>query len=228
MALVAVASGCGRFGFESQSASSDGSTGDAAASSDGVPGFDARTSVPDAPPGTVFAPTSADTCIKGIDATTHGADPESLVGRNANNGVNMWTLLQFDLPVPAGSTVSAATLRLYQTSSLGASVMGIEVYRLTQAWDEASADWSHASTGVTWPGGGAIAPTVYATIEVAPGAYGYYDWDVTALVNEWLAGTPNFGIELEYATQPPTGNFVAFATREHATAALRPQLLVTP
>lgn len=182
----------------------------------------------DAAAGTLLPATAADTYVLGIDTTPNGLDADLKVGRNSGNGNNLYALLQFDLSTITQGTISTVTLRLYQYSSLGIGTMGVEVYRLTQQWDEATASWDEASTGVTWSGGGPVAAQIYAVTSVPLGALGYFDWDVTTLVNEWLAGTTNQGIELRYETQPAAGTYVMFASRQHATAAWRPQLLVTP
>jgi disaggregatase-related protein len=237
--VCVLAAACGRYGFTAPSAASDSGgsgTGDAArdapnGGSGSGSGSDGGvvTMPPDAAAGTLLPVPAQDTYIKGIDTTTHGSDAVMYVGRYSGNGTNLCPLEQFDLTgLPA--SVTKATLRLYQSASVGSSAMNIRVNRVTQAWSEASATWSLASTGVNWTTpGGTIDTTNFAILTITPGALGYYDWDITTLVNGWLAGTyPNYGIELNYQTQPPTGNYIGFATRDATTATQRPQLLVTP
>ena len=87
-----------------------------------------------------------------------------------------------------------------------------------------------ASTGVAWTsgGGGTVASTTYGSLTITPGAYGFYDFDVTTLVSDWLAGATNDGLLLDPGSQPPTGDYIGFATRENSNAAWHPQLLITP
>lgn len=235
--LVGLVGACGRWGFspavDGAAATGDGATGDGAGSSasdagSNGPPADAPTAVPDAPAGTQLPPPTADTYIKGIDNTTHGSDLMTYVGRYSGNGTNMFVLLHFDLTGVASCT--QATLRLYQYTSVGTTAFVVRTKRLTQAWDEATATWGNAATGTAWTsgGGGTVATTTYSSQTITPGGYGFYDFDVTQMVNDWLAGNPNDGILIDPGTQPPPGNYIGFATRENSTAAWHPQLLITP
>lgn len=214
--LLLALTACGRFGFQTEHV-------------DGVSPDSGANQIPiDAAPGTILPPCIADTYVQGIDTTPNGANIDLQCGRSSGSGNNLYTLFWFDLSA-ATTPVTTATLRLYQYSSVGTISLNFQVYRITQTWDEATADWDHASSGVTWPIGGAVDPTVYVTMPVQLGSYGYYDWDVTTLVNEWITGTqPNYGLELQYDVQPPTGSVAVFASREHPTVAWRPQLLLAP
>ncbi len=235
---MAMLAACGRWGFSPApgdgatgdavtTMTGDGSGGDGGAMPDG-PLADAPTVAPDAPAGTQLPPPNADTYIKGIDNTTHGSDLMTYVGRYSGNGTNMFVLLKFDLT--GVTTCTQATLRLYQYTSVGTTAFVVRTKQLTQAWDEATATWADASTGTAWTsgGGGTVAATTYSSQTITPGAYGFYDFDVTQMVKEWLAGTTNDGILLDPGTQPPPGNYIGFATRENSTAAWHPQLLITP
>jgi hypothetical protein len=251
LGLMTVLGGaCGRFGFEEppgiggsaglddaqlgDTSLGDANIDDAESPADASsPTMFADASSPtmpaDAAPGTVLPSTLADTYLNGIDATPNGGDPDVRCGRNSGSGSNLWALWWFDLNGLPTQPVTSATLRVYQYESVGTLALGFEIYRVTQAWDEASADWNNASSTTSWPSGGAIATTIYATRTVQLGALGYYDWDITTLVNEWLTGAfPNYGLQMRYVAQPPTGNYAVFASKEHATVAWRPQLLITP
>ena len=122
-------------------------------------------------------------------------------------------LYQFDLAsIPASATLVSATLRLWvRTGNYNA----VSVHRATQAWSEHSVTWAN-SGGVSHDGTaeGSFVPTQTGR---------YYDIDVTALVAEWRSGTANHGVLLKIAGN---NNEATFTSREWATAAERPQLVV--
>lgn len=172
----------------------------------------------------------ADTYLQGFGNGPFGSAMGLDIGRSQSGGNNLFALYQFDL-TGYSSPVTSATLVLYQYASAGTSAMTIEVHRVTQTWDEATATWANASTGTAWTsgGGGTYDSVVTAMVSITPGVYQAYTWDITALVNDWIANTvPNDGLELVYAVQPPVGNFVTFASRENTTTAQRPQLVIVP
>ena len=220
--IVVLATACGRIGFAVEGSST--STNDGATSRDG------NTTAVDAAPGTLLPATSADTYLKSLDSMPNGALQGLLCGRDSGNGNDIWTLLAFDLGAITQPQITTATLRLFQTGGVGTTTLAYQVYRVTEPWDEATADWSNRTATATWmTAGGTVAPTVYAMIDVPPDVFGYYDWNITQLVNQWLEGAfPNYGLELQYAIQPATGNYVLFASKDHPTVAWRPQLLITP
>ncbi|HSD90265.1 MAG TPA: DNRLRE domain-containing protein [Kofleriaceae bacterium] len=224
--VVVVLAGC-RIGFDD--AGGPLTVGDGGGSNN-APDAGQITTIPvDAAPGTLIPTLVADSYLMGTDNSPNGAEVFVNCGRNSGNGANMWGVWRFDLTSLPQQAVSNATLRLYQYSSVGTTTIAYEIYRITQTWDEASVDWTHASTGVTWPGGGAISTNTYATANVVLGTNGYYDWDVTTLANEWLTGAqPNDGLLMAYVSQPPPGSYAFFASNNHATAAWHAQLLITP
>ncbi len=234
MMFVVVAMACGRMGFDPTLRASDGATpGDGAAgdgaAGDGAPGdsrtLDGANALPaDAAPGTTVI--IADTYLQGVPTATHGSDVDLRAGRS-NSGANLLPLLQFDLSALPAPPVTRALLVLDQYAGTGSTAFALDAHRVTQAWTEADASWTSATATTTWAGG-TYASTVYATATVTPGVPGTTQWDITAMVNEWLTGTANDGVELVLQSQPPTNTYVQFASRDNATVAWRPQLVVTP
>ncbi len=172
--------------------------------------------------------TSADTFIKGLNGSNNGSDDELKVGRD-NGGPHLYSLLRFDVSsVPAGTAITSATLRLYQFDSNRSGNFNARAYRIDQDWTESGADWSTADGATAWSGGGGgtySAPPV-ATTSIEIGTDGWYEWDVTSLMQEWVDGiSPNYGIQITYDSVN-AGRNVSFASKEHSNAERRPQLVI--
>lgn len=123
------------------------------------------------------------------------------------------TLYQFSLAsIPSNQRVASATLRLWVT---GAETSTVSLYRVTQSWAEGS---------LTWANSGGVSHNATAVATFVPASSGrYYDIDVTGLVAQWRAGTANNGVITRLASNNSTATFTS---REWATAAQRPQLVV--
>lgn len=143
-------------------------------------------------------------------------------------------LVQFDLSsIPSCVTVSDARLRLRITAP-DTTLRTYEVHRLTASWTEGDGT---ASSGVTWStrdgstswmtaGGDFIAA---ATDAVATGtAAAFLEWNVTADVQAFLAGTAaNAGWLVKDDTESGTGVEFIFASKDNATVSHQPQLVLT-
>lgn len=179
--------------------------------------------------GVVTQPTSADTYIKGLDVTLHGSDIDVQVGR-ANGGPLIYGLVRFDLSsIPTNAIVISAKLRLYQYESNSSGTIAMGAHQVLQAWDEATATFNNASSGTPWTQGvgGTYNATAAATASVVIGTFGFYEWDLTALVQQWVSQSQaNYGVEL-MGPSLNQGQWVGFASRENATTSERPQLVVT-
>jgi hypothetical protein len=97
--------------------------------------------------------------------------------------------------VAPGSAIGTATVKVYCSNN---SVSALKIYRLTEAWSEAQANWNQRSSGLPWSNPGADGTGSHAALEL-PGdctATGWRTFDVTALVQEWSDGQPNYGFVL--------------------------------
>jgi hypothetical protein len=106
-------------------------------------------------------------------------------------------LVKFPLPsVPAGTTVTSASLRLYydQTHTTGLNNVPLEAHQATAAWDPTKATWNSAN-GIT----GALSGTATKAVGVV-GVWNSYT--VTSTVQGWLNGTsPNYGFVIKPANE---------------------------
>lgn len=131
----------------------------------------------------------------------------SVAGTNLGNSqfvIDNWVgnlraigLVEFDLSAYAGSTVTDAKFGLWHlfNGSLGTTY---NVFRVTSAWDENTVTFNSAPT---------IDALAVATLTIGDALSDVYrEWDLTALVNGWLAGTyANFGIWIEEVPIGGTG-----------------------
>jgi spore coat protein A len=203
-----------------------------------------------------FGATATLTAVK--DATIYadntsnanGAGIYMHVGSNAGGAIRR-ALVQFDLAsIPAGSTITAATLTLY--GSTGASnntaSTSIQIRKLTQSWSEGTGvppssggsgmaavagnvTWNRRTYNTTsWTNpGGTYSGTVTATASV-PEASGARNWtgaQVLADVQGWYTNSAtNFGWIL-IGDEDTDQTARRFSTRQNATVAERPKLVIT-
>jgi hypothetical protein len=146
-----------------------------------------------------------------LPVLNHGTESTTQLQSATANNARL--LVRFPLPaLPAYCQVTSATLRLYATSS--AAGRTIEVYRAAAAWTE---------TGVTWTN----QPTTTGSAVTATGAAGWVQWDVTDQVQSQYAGSDN-GFVVRDRDEGALGtNVQVYAAREDATAAHRPELVIT-
>ena len=159
------------------------------------------------------APPSADSFTNNSSPTTQITNYGDQNFLNVRSGYN--TYLQFNLaPVPTGTNVAKATLRLYVNSVVTAG--SFDVYQVNSAWTE---------SGLTYNNG--PAPGASATgsnpVSISPSSLNnFVVIDITTLVQEWVAGSvTNNGVVLQL--QGATGNF-AFDSKESDVSSHEPEL----
>lgn len=174
------------------------------------------------PNGTVTLNSTADTTIYENSSTTnYGSNTKFITGKdNSGPGRNYRSLVKFDIStLPAGATVTSATLRLYQESSVSTSTISIAAHKVTASWNENTVTWSSS-------GGGSYNATPLATANVTLGTTGWKEWILPAgLIHEWVDfPATHFGILLNSGGGKNTR--ADFSSRENATSPQRPQLVI--
>lgn len=87
--------------------------------------------------------------------------------------------------IPKTAKVTKATLRLYLESGSGEEKVCMSLHRVMQSWHELTINASNQPPYAEWPNA-----THYVDKTV-----GWKSWDVTSLVQSWVAGTdPNYGV----------------------------------
>ena len=180
------------------------------------------------------------------DWYNYGAATNLRVG-TAANGVVHRPLLAFDLrDIPAGASVSSATMTLwYPATNAPTNQAGreIKLRRVTRAWEEgkgtypgqcdgSGADWNETQGGVHWTDGGGDMDGVSDFILPFKSrtTAGTDSFTVTSLVQEWVNGTaPNHGVLLRLNNEaiPTDSPYFDYYSDDAADSSLRPRLTVT-
>lgn len=132
--------------------------------------------------------------------------------------------------LPAGAVVTSATLSLYYFQNLiGAITLSTYVHRLTKAWAEATSNWNVADTGDPWATAGgdydAVADAGPVSIDTTAGEW--IDYNITALVQEWVAGTANHGVIFLTDSTGGVNNQRKVYSSDYLTdGTLRPKLVI--
>jgi hypothetical protein len=120
---------------------------------------------------------------------------------------NERSLVEFDLStVPAGSNIRSARLELNAAGTSSPSQQ-LDVHHITAPWTE---------SGVTWSNQPTYSGTADAFIQGGT-LGGWKAWDVTSVVQAWVAGTyPNYGFLVKSNLETGTSsNGYIIATREY-------------
>ncbi len=166
-------------------------------------------------------PVEADAYVDESDRNGNfGTAGTMLVGKsNAGGGKLYHAVLRFDLSsIPPGSTVSSATLRLYQTSASGGpGNLTMHLYHANTAWSELGVTWNNLTDG----------GVQHASTYIDVGITDWFEWNLPpGLIHEWIDGiTPNDGVVIK-PVNPKKGEVVNFASREYGLPDLKPQLIV--
>jgi len=169
---------------------------------------------------------AVDTMIRGAEAALNYASVIEVNADTDSAGGPSHALFRFDdiIGVGAGkiatnSTIVSATLRLYSNDDGN----GGGLHPMLLAWDDTVVTWAGS-----FGGDGVQADDIEATLLADGNAAANspdtdVDFDVTATLQAWADGATNNG----WALLPNGTNGFRLATAESATAANRPELLVT-
>jgi hypothetical protein len=129
------------------------------------------------------------------------------------------SFLRFNLAgIPANATVASAVLRLNLQSLEGGGGAQIELRRVLASWTSATLTWNNQPP--------MAAPVAMATVGTTLGAD--YTWPVTGLVQDWVSGQyANDGLSLRIASETAATAIRTFASANHSTTSIRPELVVT-
>jgi hypothetical protein len=169
-----------------------------------------------------------DTILRENDANVNYGSGLSLLIYNYPPGTRH-TLLKFDLTsIPAGSTITAATLGL---NCSDASASTIQMRKLLRIWVELQATWNIYSTGNSWTTAGGISDgndrSATITASTAISGTGWKTWSDDQLITDIQAmidGGANNGWHFQNSSDPNV--YPAFVSSD-GTDGSRPYLSVT-
>jgi PQQ-like domain len=173
--------------------------------------------------------------VRGADATINQASPNANSGGAAtltvesNNGAsNQRAIVQFDLSLLPNVAIKQALLIMHATASTtNGFPRTYGAYGLTSFFRESDVTWNTRAANLAWnASGGDIGGTATSTAVVA-GAIGTstpVQFDITADVQNWYNGTPNYGTlirdQAENSNRDPKTTFGS----RNGTAADAPEL----
>ncbi|HEY52977.1 MAG TPA: DNRLRE domain-containing protein [Caldilineae bacterium] len=143
----------------------------------------------------------------------------------------MAPLIRFDLStLPSEAHIVEAQLSLWSFNRSNDNPATVGVYLLNRTWHEEQATWLHATATQAWsiPGANAAPDdrnaTSYVTTEVSE-TKRWYDWDVTAMVQNWVRNPEDDNGVILKAFAIPKVQY-DFASSEYNTPAARPKLTI--
>jgi hypothetical protein len=158
---------------------------------------------------------------------------------SSGSGVNQRIYLRFDLTVcspaiPSSATVRLATLRLYMTA-VPAACRVLDFFRVTASWGETTLTWNNQPFGTTINNPASGSRTGTFSVGTPAGCQnqstGTYviGGTLTADVASFVDGSAtNFGWMIRDDTEgSATTRTATFSTKEQATVAQEPQLVIT-
>jgi RHS repeat-associated protein len=180
----------------------------------------------------------------GVDTMLYGFAPTSNYGTFTNLYVGEYNsaanavgraLLKFDLTtIPGNATVTSATLSLWQVGHYSSTDRSLKVYRLNQAWGEATSTWNTHNGATVWQTAGAsggndaedaaIGSRLFLTGAIEGNGEKQFALN-PAKVQEWVSGAfANNGLIVKAEVE--LNDMILFASSDYSIASQRPRLVI--
>ncbi|MEO3748013.1 DNRLRE domain-containing protein [Plantactinospora sp. B5E13] len=157
-------------------------------------------------------------------------NPWLMVGNNSGTYGTARSVVRFPgvSSIPDNAQVLEAEFDLWSVTTPNPANATYQVHALNQAFDEASASWDNAATGVPWTKGGNYDPAVPDTVTGNTDDPAWRIWYVKDVVQRWVSGTTtNHGFLVRLANETSPAERTLFLSSEAAEPQLRPKLVVT-
>ncbi|MGV9779182.1 DNRLRE domain-containing protein [Streptosporangium sp. NPDC003464] len=176
----------------------------------------------------VTLPLGADVEVTTYDTVDLPAFPDNqyITAGTMTGGFKSRTHLRFDTTGLQGSTVTAATLSMntIDAHTCGPALTnGIQVARLTGAWDPGNLYWANKPAHTTEDASTNF-KGVNQDCEPWPDSM---DWNVTGIAQDWAAGAANHGLVLKSPGETNINNYRTFTAAEDTDFNIPPKLTVT-
>ncbi|NMM61831.1 DNRLRE domain-containing protein [Clostridium sp. P21] len=160
-----------------------------------------------------------DTCISKYNAKVNfGKSDSLLIGSSSSRNDYYKTLLKFDISsIFSKVSIARVLLRLYVYKKEKTGQQEITAYKLLQNFKEMEANWdnqpSHEEVG-------------YSSILTDGNMNGYFDIDVTSIINQWLNDKTETVHGIEVIASESASSFIWFRSREYNQDYMWPKLIV--
>jgi putative pyrroloquinoline-quinone binding quinoprotein len=178
---------------------------------------------------------SGDQQLRAADATLNLANPATKYGSlptltiSSLTGNTQRAVVQMDLSSLPNVAIKQAILKLHVTTAANRNGT-YQARRVTSFFNESDVTWNTRVATTAWGAkGGDFSGTTTASFNIT-NATTVAQWDITADVQNWYNGTPNYGTLIKDATEGRNAaNQVttSFASKETALAGMAPELDVT-
>ncbi len=195
-----------------------------------------------------FTPVADATLYEDASGAIANGSGERLFAGRTNNGTKRRAVVRFDVSaIPVGSTVTSVSLRMFDSRSVQAPTVAMNLHKVTASWgegvsnsggEEGGGDVAHTNDA-TWtyrffPStlwstvGGDFSPTISATANA--GAAGtIVTWSSATMLADVQGWVSNASTNFGWLVKPDEAAFPSakrFDSRENLTPANRPQLTV--
>ena len=160
------------------------------------------------------------------------------VGLNVESSDPERILIQFDLSIiGALNIITHAEIRLNLEWADSANPINVSAHQVTASWVEGTGDGNPTGNGVTWdsrdgvtnwvtPGGDFNATAEFVLTDITNQTINHL-WDITALADDWMAGTrTNYGVIFMAEDQPYLQSRKEFNSKEFGSPGRRPRLRI--
>ncbi|MEU7990601.1 DNRLRE domain-containing protein [Streptosporangium canum] len=155
----------------------------------------------------------------------NNVDGPAIKAGTESSGEKARTYLKFDLSSLTGQNVSNATLSLLNIDgpSCGTKVgAGIQVRRVTSAWNPSTITWSPQPTNTTENAVINTSSVDDGVCDPAP-----MNWDITAIARQWTGEAGNYGLVLMSPSETKSANSRVFPSSEDTDFNSPPKLTAT-
>ncbi|WP_432871841.1 DNRLRE domain-containing protein [Microbispora rosea] len=189
---------------------------------------DAGTTYPVRVASAVTLPLAADMEVTTFDTADSPAvtDTPYVMAGTMSGFIKSRVHLRFDTTSLQGSTVTGATLSMNTIDShnCGAALSrGIQVARLTSAWNADNIYWAN-KPAFTTEDASTNFKGVTSDCAVYPDSM---DWNVTGIAQDWAAGAANHGLVLKSPGEADVDNYRVFTSSDDTDFTLPPTLTIT-
>ncbi|MFQ6148525.1 DNRLRE domain-containing protein [Streptomyces seoulensis] len=134
--------------------------------------------------------------------------------------------LKFDTSQFAGDKIQTAYLSMasYWSSTCSTSGAGVQVRRITSAWDSSSVTWDTKPSSTA--DGAKTSTEAYGYSSACPAAR--QTWQIGGIVQAWVEdGAPNYGIEVRGKGETDSTTWRRYRSANYSDTSMAPQLSVT-